>query len=122
MKEKIVNIIGLLGSITIFFVLVASMIKSFKRLSDGDELIAKNEVRLEKIKEENAKLTEQLKVIQSEEYSEKQYRDKLGLAKEGEIIVVLPEADVVRKLSPSIPEEQEIRPRPNWQKWFDLFF
>ncbi|MDP3994252.1 MAG: hypothetical protein Q8P91_00270, partial [bacterium] len=56
-----------------------------------------------------------------QEYIEKQLRDKLGLSKEGETIVVLPDADTLRKLVPPIPGEEEILPDPNWKKWLKLF-
>ena len=121
MNKKIVNIMGLVGSVAIFIVLASSMVKSLRRIKEGDVIIEKTQSRLEKINEENKKLSEQLQVTQSEEFLEKQLRDKLGLAKEGEKVIVLPEPDIVRKLAPVIPQEEEIRPKPNWQKWIDLF-
>ena len=111
---------GLVGSVAIFIVLASSMVKSLRRIKEGDVIIEKTNSRLEKINEENKKLSEQLQVTQSEEFLEKQLRDKLGLAKEGEKVVVLPESDIVRKLAPVIPQEEEIKPKPNWQKWIDL--
>lgn len=92
-----------------------------KRIRNGDEIIKKNETRLNQINEENRKLEEKLELYQSEEYMEKQLRDKLGLAKEGEIVLVLPDQEILRKLSPIVPEEEEIKPKQNWQKWLDLF-
>lgn len=121
MNSKIVNIMGLVGGIVVFVILISSLIKSISRIKVGDSVIEKTKVKIEKAEAENAKLAEQLKITQSEEFLEKQLRDKLGLAKEGEIILVLPEADIVRKLAPQIPIEIEIKPKPNWQKWVDLF-
>jgi cell division protein FtsB len=121
MKQKLVNIIGLLASIVIFLILTSSLVKSLKRIAEGKALVRRNEAKLEKIQKENEKLEEQLKIIQSDEFVEKQLRNKLGLVKEGEIVVVLPEADIVKRLSPIIPEEEEVKPKPNWQRWIDLF-
>ena len=121
MNSKIVNIMGLVASTLIFLVLASSLVKSIKRIRMGDGVIEKTRIKIEKAEIENQKLAEQLKVTQSEEFMEKQLRDKLGLAKEGEIILVLPEADIVRKLSPQIPEEVEAKPKTNFQKWMDLF-
>lgn len=121
MKTKLVNIIGLLASVIIFLILVSSLIKSVKRIREGQALIKKNEARLEKIKQENTKLADQLEIIQSQEYLEKELRNKLGLVREGEIVVVLPEAEILKKLAPQIPEEEEIKPKPNWLKWVELF-
>lgn len=121
MKQKLVNIIGLLASVVIFLILTSSLVKSLKRIAEGRALVRRNEAKLEKIQKENEKLEEQLKIIQSDEFVEKQLRNKLGLVKEGEIVVVLPEADIVKRLSPVIPEEEEAKPKPNWQKWIELF-
>src|SRR3989339_2001789 len=113
MKQKLVNIIGLIASVVIFLILVSSLIKSLKRINEGKALVKRNEAKLEKIQKENERLEEQLKIIQSDEFVEKQLRNKLGLVKEGEIVIVLPEDDIVKKLSPVIPEEEEIKPKPN---------
>ena len=112
---------GLVGGIALFLILASSLIKSIKRIKMGDDLINKTSLKLEKLDEENKKLAEQAEIIQSEEFMEKQLRDKLGLAKEGEIVLVLPEDDILRKLAPIIPEEEDFKPKPNWQKWVDLF-
>lgn len=121
MNKKLVNIIGLIASIVIFLILVSSLVKSLKRIAEGRAIVMRNEAKLEKIQKENEKLEEQLKIIQSDEFVEKQLRNKLGLVKEGEIVVVLPEAEIVKKLSPVIPEEEEVKPKPNWQRWVELF-
>lgn len=112
---------GLVGGITVFLTLTSSSLKSLKRIKEGDLLIEKTKVKLEKINQENQKLTEQLQISQSEEFVEKQMRNKLGLAKEGEIIIVLPEPEIVRKLAPTLPQDEEVKLKPNWQKWLELF-
>lgn len=77
--------------------------------------------RVEKLQKENEELQLKIEEAKKQEYIEKQLRDKLGLSKEGEIIVVLPDADTLRKLVPPIPEEEEILPDPNWKKWLKVF-
>lgn len=112
---------GLVGAFVIFFVLASSSLRSIKRIKEGDVLIEKTRVRLEKINQENQKLSEQLQITSSSEFLEKQMRDKLGLAKEGEIIIVLPEPEIVKKLAPTLPQDEEVKLKPNWQKWLELF-
>lgn len=112
---------GLVGSVIIFLILISSMFKSVKRIKEGDLIIEKTKIRLEKINQENQKLTEQLQMTESEGFVEKQMRNKLGLAKEGEIVIVLPEPEIVRKLAPTLPQDEEVKLKPNWQKWLDLF-
>ena len=121
MNSKIVNIIGFLGLIILLIILISSFIKSIKRIREGDALIEKTKIKLEKLNEENKKLEDQLKITQSEEFVEKQLRNKLGLAKEGEIVLVLPDNETLKKLAPVIPNEEEAPLKPNWRKWMDLF-
>lgn len=97
------------------------MIKSLQRIAEGNKLIEKTNSRLEKLKEENLALEKQVEITKSDEFIEKQLRDKLGLVKEGEIILVLPEDEVVKKFSPNIPESDSVKPKANWQKWLDIF-
>ncbi len=121
MNSKIVNIMGLFLSVAVFTILASSLIKSISRIKVGNNAIEKINQKIEKAEIENKKLAEQLKVSQSSEYLEKQFRDKMGLAKEGEIVLVLPEAEIVKRLSPQIPEDIEAKPKSNLEKWTDLF-
>jgi len=68
-----------------------------------------------------ATLEAELKKVQSDAFLEKQLRDKLGLAKEGETVVVLPDKEALKGLVPPLPEEENILPKPIWQRWLDLF-
>ena len=121
MNKKLVNIIGFAALLILLVILISSFIKSIKRIREGDVLIEKTKTKLEKLDEENRKLEDQLKITQSEEFMEKQLRNKLGLAKEGEIVLVLPDNETLKKLAPVIPSEEEVTLKPNWRKWIDLF-
>ena len=76
---------------------------------------------MEKMKAENAALEAQIAQTQGSAFIEKQIRDKLGLAKTGEAIVVLPDAEILKKLAPQIPVEENSLPDSNWRKWMKLF-
>lgn len=121
MKQKLVNIMGLVLPILVFLILASSLIKSVTRIKQGNEIIKKTENRLNKINEENRKLEEQVQIVSSPEYVEKQLRDKMGLVKEGEIVLVLPEPEIVKKLAPKLSFNEAVPLKPNYQKWFDLF-
>ena len=56
----------------------------------------------------------------SQDFIEQQARDKLGLAKEGETIVIIPEEKINQVLGMA---KQVVEPRlPNWQGWLRLFW
>lgn len=90
----------------------------FSLIKKGEE-VRKENLKVEKLREENEELKKQLEDASSPEFIERQAREKLGLAKEGEQIVVLPgnvEALVLPK------EEEKPEELPNFKKWYKLFF
>ena len=108
--------------ILICIVLMASLIKNIYKIKEAQEEINQLQARVEELREKNDGLKQSIEVAKSEEFIEKQLRDKLGLAKEGEIVIVLPEEEVLRKLAPEDEEEEVFLPDPNWKKWMKLFF
>ncbi len=74
------------------------------------------------LKKENEELQKRLTETQSPVYIERELRDKLGLAKRGEVVVVLPDAEILKRLAPKSSEEEDFLPDPTWKKWAKLFF
>jgi cell division protein FtsL len=103
-------------------ILLISTIRNINSVRNIQSQVDSEKLKVEKMKEENAQLQAQINQAQSQDYIEKQIRDELGLAKPGEAIVVLPDPDVIRKLAPVTPIEEDILPDPNWVKWEKLFF
>lgn len=108
--------------IFIFMLMLTSLIRNILKAVEANKRIEKMQGRVEKLKEENKELEEKLAITKSEEFIEKQLRDKLGLAKEGEIVIVLPDEKILETLAPSLEEEEETLPDPNWKKWLKLFY
>lgn len=71
---------------------------------------------VEVVKKNNEALQKQLEAIQSEDFVEKIARDKLGMVKDGESIVLLP--DEIK----SAEKRGELQKQTNWQQWWGLFF
>jgi len=108
----------LLGIAALFF---TSLIRNVFKITAASKKIDQAGGRVEKLNNENEELKRQLAQTQSEAFIETQFRDRLGLSKEGEIIVVLPDEDTLRKIAPLVPEEEETLPDPPWRKWLKLF-
>jgi cell division protein FtsB len=108
--------------IFIFLLMFASLIRNILRVVESNKRIGKAQDQVEKLKKENEGLEEKLAVTRSEGYIEKQLRDKLGLAKEGEIVIVLPDEKILETFAPSLEEEEETLPDPNWKKWLKMFY
>ena len=106
----------------ISILLAVSLVRNVVRINKVNQKIKEARLRVEKLKKENEELEARLESVKTEEFVEKQLRDKLGLAKEGETIVVLPDEEILRKLAPRHEEEEDVLPDPNWKKWLKLFF
>lgn len=102
-------------------ILVISLIKNLGGAGRIKADIASEEARVVKMQEDNARLASEVAQAQSQGFIEKQIRDKLGLVKTGEAIVVLPDEDTLRKLAPSLQIESDTLPDPTWKKWLKLF-
>ena len=104
------------------FVILLSLILSVRALVTIIDLRARKYTVTERkdaaevVKRENAVLQQKLEAIASEEYVEKIARDKLGMVKDGESIVLLPDE------AKGGSKKEELLKRTNWQQWWGLFF
>ncbi|OGM84628.1 hypothetical protein A2376_03270, partial [Candidatus Woesebacteria bacterium RIFOXYB1_FULL_47_31] len=94
------------------FLFLLSLVRNVSKIADAEKRISKAQERVEKLRKENEETERRLAEVKGEEYIEKQLRDKLGLAKEGEIVVVLPDEETLRKIAPGIAEEEDVLPDP----------
>lgn len=78
-------------------------------------LVRSREIDLQTVSRENQKLTKELQDTQTTGYVERIARDKLGMVKDGEAIVLLPP-----NASQAAPESG-VDAVPNWQRWWKLF-
>jgi cell division protein FtsB len=113
-KNILILLIGLL--------VILSAARSVSNLASSRGRVSLAEERLKNAQAEQEKLKRELAEVQSDYFREKQARDKLGLAREGDTVIVLPEEDLLRRLSPRTIEEEDLDlPKPNWVKWAKLF-
>lgn len=119
-KNKAKKLIGYATWVLVLF-LVVSTVRNIARVKAINSLVASEKDKLEQMKQDNAKLQTQIALTQGDAFIEKQIRDKLGLAKAGEAVVILPDTAILRALSPQLPVEENSLPDPNWRKWLKLF-
>ena len=103
-----------------FLVGIILVVNSTKRLLNfrlTASKVTEEEVRLKKLQEENEALQRDLEYKRSQEFTEGEIRNKLGLVKEGETVIILPKEQDRDQL----PETSRVK-KPNWWKWWDLFF
>ncbi len=105
-----------------FFISVLSLIfiinlsRSIYALWQKGGIVEEREKVYDELARRNDELTQKSTQVESENFIEKEAREKLNLQKEGEVVVVLPKDLAVTVSSPSpIPQS-------NLQQWWKVFF
>lgn len=114
MKKNLI----LIAAILFGFLVIVNSTKRLLMFRGTSQKVAQTEVRLEELKKENETLKRELEYKKSDDFAEGEIRDKLGLVKEGEIVVVVPKE---MDNSQSTTDDRQAQ-MPNWKKWWELFF
>ena len=80
------------------------------------DVVSVRERELKKVQSENDALERKLKDMAGDAYVERVARDQLGMVKEGETIVMLPEGKADKEKNGLLQD------LPNWKKWWQIFF
>lgn len=92
---------------------ITQAIKSGERLSEATD-------KVYQLQAQNKELKKKLTKIQSPDFIESQARDKLGLSKKGETVVIIPEQILNLVLGTS--SSAQLARLPNWLGWLKVFF
>ena len=116
-----INIVLRYGMFFVSIALGISFMRSVIRTSKANEKLKQVKQEVFDIKVENEAKKQQINWQKTDIFIEKQAREKLQLAKEGEIVIVLPDVDKLAKIAPVEESEELSLPAPNWQKWAEIF-
>ncbi len=120
LKQKFIKI-RIYALILFVFLFALSLFRNILKVNEVKNRIQREREKVQKLEEEGRILEEELKKMQANEYLESQLRDKLGLAKKGESVVILPDLETLKSLVPEIPDEKDYLPDPPYKKWLKLF-
>lgn len=120
LEKKFGKLLGYVSFLLIFLMGI-SIARNISRVFVIRKEVEKQRERVVKIEAENKRIEEEITKAQKPEFIEKQVRDKLGLVKEGEAVVVVPDEETLRKLAPQINSQEDYLPDPTWKKWLKLF-
>ncbi len=115
MVKKIV--IGLI--VLVLLVITYNLIKQIMEATKSGERLSQAADGVYQLEVKNKALKEKLIQIQSPQFIEAEVRNRLGLAKAGETVVVIPEEKLKTVLGAS--SSAQIR-FPNWLGWLKVFF
>jgi cell division protein FtsB len=106
----------IIAIINIFIII--GLIRSILDLNKRWGIVKNRENTLNRLLTENKRLKRSLKDAQSPNFIEKEARDKLGLAKPGDSIVIMQKQAPITSTSP----QNSTNTLPVWQQWWQLFF
>jgi len=112
MRKNLLLIAGIIFAL----ILGINSVQRIGSLRDTSHKVDDAEERLENLRAENERLQKELEYKKTDEFKEAEIRNKLGLVKEGEAIVIVP------KMSDQESETSDQESVPNWEKWRILFF
>ncbi|MBI3342015.1 septum formation initiator family protein [Candidatus Curtissbacteria bacterium] len=91
---------------------------SFLKIKDfklNAQTVDGRQVYLDSLKKENEKLKQEFTYKESSQFAELEIRNKLGLAKPGETVVIVPKNSETSDQGPETGNQ-----KPNWLKWKEL--
>lgn len=100
--------------VAIFIIIINNLVRSIYDIWQKKDFVTQAEKELSFQKQENQRLKSALSYSKTQEFIEREARDKLFMVKKGEQRVLLPQE--------SEKAAQENKDNlPNWKKWWDLF-
>ncbi len=100
-------------------ILILGQIRTISGLSGKKSLVTNRQTELSKLKNEHEILRRKEEDTKTKEYVEREARNKLGMGKVGETIILLPDDDSSSSGKPTTIIQDF---RPIWQQWLELFF
>lgn len=102
--------------VIILLFMINDLVRSMWDIWQKKDVVSEAQSQLDFQKQENQRLKSALAYSKTPEFIEKQARDKLFMAKQGEQKILIPQE------SQNSQNLQNQENEPNWKKWWDLFF
>lgn len=119
------SILALVGGGALIIVIAIAAVRQTHRTNGIEQEIAQLQAEADRVRQDNALLQDRVSYFSSEEFQEREAKEKLGLQKEGEQMVMIRPS-----VSQEAAEEQfqqnanivSVAEEPNYKKWWHLFF
>lgn len=116
MKLRVIRLV----IIGVSAILVVNLSRSIWDLWRRRDIVAERQEVLHRLEIENKRLKDELTYSESPLFIEQEARNRLGLGREGEEVVLLPKEQGTGDKKQATEEGKESV--PNWKRWWRLFF
>ncbi|MBP6913830.1 MAG: septum formation initiator family protein [Candidatus Levybacteria bacterium] len=106
---------AIVGILIVLALIIRNILTSILSTHDRAQILKELQNELSQKKEEQAFLSQKLYYAKTDAFVEVEARQKLGLIREGEVVVI---DEKVKPLRRSIV----LKSKPVWKMWWDLFF
>ncbi len=100
--------------------LIVNLSRSIYEIWRKKDIVHEREVALREAQAQNDELKKKIAEAESPEFIEKTAREKLGLVKDNEVVVLMDALKITSKESED--ETNPLDSDPNWKRWWRLFF
>lgn len=127
-KKNIIFFSGLffIAGLSVLVMIGISLGKETYRKKQTQKEIENLQAEIQKMNRENSELSNLISYLSTQEFQEKEAREKLNLQKENEKMVVLRKENEAKKSESSESNEKNIsapeKTGPNWKNWLEYFF
>lgn len=115
-KYRIVRLV----IISVSAILIVTLSRSIWDLWRRRDILGERQSALKRLEAENNRLKGELSYSESPFFVEQEARNRLGLGREGETVVILPKSQILSPNDQTRGEKEENL--PNWKRWWRLFF
>ncbi len=103
-------------------VLVVNLSRSIWDLWKRRDILGERQAVLGRLDEENKRLQRELEKAQSPAFIEQEARNRLGLGREGEGVILIRPIRPITQSDQLNTEEKHEEKLPKWKRWWKLFF
>jgi len=115
-KRRVIYLSIIIVGLLISFGLARNLYVTYQ----NSQLLTSAKEKLDRLRAENLRLKEEHTAASDPNFIEREARNRLGLVRPGETVVILPASGAA---FPSSLSGEAVKPtRPVWQQWLGLFF
>lgn len=103
--------------IIVSVVVSVNLIRSLFVLWSRRDIVEERGRVLQTVQKEHAQLVSKRAEVETPQFVEREAREKLGMGKEGETVILMDVTDVAGMNKDDVPLME-----PNWKQWWNLFY
>ena len=102
--------------------MIISLSRSVVDLWGRRNIVEQEQKRLSELEKKHEELVKKHDLVQTPAFIEREARDRLGMAKEGDTVILMDQSSVGKSSSQKTTEYGFSEELPNWKQWWGVFF